>query len=108
MPLIEMVRPSSGAASTMVERSRERYRRAALTTLASFGAQGIATISTLASVPLALGYLGAERYGLWVSVNSLVAIVASADLGVGNGLLNAISEAHGADDRQLARHYLSS
>src|SRR5215213_8385074 len=89
-------------------RSRERYRRAALTSLSSMAANGISFLAKLAVVPLTLGYLGTERYGLWVTISSLAAMLALADLGTGNGLLTAISEAHGKDDREEARRYVSS
>jgi O-antigen/teichoic acid export membrane protein len=89
-------------------RGRERYRRAVLTTL-SFGvARGIAVVTTLVTVPLALNYLGAERYGLWLTITSLVALVAFADLGMGSGLVNVVSAADGADDVEGARRYVSS
>jgi O-antigen/teichoic acid export membrane protein len=107
-PLAMLVRLRPFSSSTVAERSTERYRRAGLTMLASFAAQGTTTLTTLVSVPLALGYLGTERYGLWMSAVSLVAIVAAADLGIGNGLLNAIAEAHGKEDRRLAGQYASS
>jgi len=94
--------------STVETRSRERYRRAALTTLASAAAQGTAILTSLISVPLALNYLGSERYGLWMTVGSLVALLQFADLGIGLGLLNAVSEANGKNDREVARIYVSS
>ena len=49
---------------TPLGRSNERYRRIALTTLSSFGARGVGSVIGLFSVPLLLGYLGKERFGL--------------------------------------------
>lgn len=89
-------------------RSRERHRRVALTALASALAKIISVGTALISVPLTLHYLGPERYGLWMTISSLVAILAFADLGIGNGLLNAISAAHGRDDRAAIRRFVSS
>lgn len=89
-------------------RSKERYRRAALTVLASVAAKGISILTVLISVPLTVGYLGAERYGLWMTISSVVAMLVFADMGMGNGLLNAVSEANGRDDREAARRYVSS
>lgn len=94
--------------STPEGRSRERYRRVALTALASVAARGITFPTKLITVPLALGYLGTERYGLFVTIFSVSAMLALADLGMGNGLLNAISETNGRDDREAARRYVSS
>lgn len=89
-------------------RARERYRRVALTTLASGAAKAISILTMLITVPLTLGYLGAERYGLWMTITSVVLMLGFADLGLGSGLMNAISEAHGQDDRQAAQNYVSS
>ena len=94
--------------STADGRSKERYRRVAWTTLASVAARGVAVLTALVSVPLTLHYLGTERYGLWMTISSTVAMLGFADLGMGNGLLNAISEANGRDDREAAREYVSS
>ena len=89
-------------------RSRERYRRAALTTITSGVARGVTVITWLVTVRLTVRYLGTERYGLWMTITSLVAMMAFADLGLGNGLLNSITEAKGGDDRESVRRYVSS
>lgn len=89
-------------------RSLERYRRAALTSTATVLGRGAGLLATLISVPLTIRYLGAERYGIWMTISSIVALLAFADLGLGNGLLNAISAAHGRDDRDSARRSVSS
>jgi len=79
-----------------------------LGSLAAFGARGIALISSLISVPLTYRYLGAERYGIWMVLVSIITVMGVADLGIGNGIVNAISEASGKDDRELMREYTSN
>ncbi len=80
----------------------------ALTSLASALARGIAILTSLISVPLTVKYLGPERYGMWMTASSVIALLGFADLGMGNGLLNAISESDGKDDRKTAQKYVSS
>jgi O-antigen/teichoic acid export membrane protein len=94
--------------STEEGRSRERYRRAALTTISSAVAMATSLLTTLISVRLTVRYLGMERYGLWMTIISFLAMLSFADLGMGNGLLNAISEAHGKDSHESARKNVSS
>jgi O-antigen/teichoic acid export membrane protein len=94
--------------STPEGRSRERYRRMALTALASAGARVITMATMLIAVPLTLHYLGSERYGMWMTISSIIAMLGLADFGMGLGLLNSISEAHGQDDRLAAERYVSS
>jgi O-antigen/teichoic acid export membrane protein len=89
-------------------RSRERYRRAALTTLASVLGKGVNVFTSLLTVRLTLRYLGTERYGLWMSVTSIVSLLFFADLGIGNGLLNSIAEARGRDDVDAVHRSVSS
>lgn len=89
-------------------RSRERYRRVALTAVSTAGAKVITVITLLISIPLTIHYLGTERYGMWMTISSIVAMMGFADLGIGLGLMNAISEAHGQEDRRAAARYVSS
>src|SRR5690242_2021779 len=80
--------------STEEGRSRERYRSAALTTITSVLAKAVSVCVSLITVRLTIHYLGVERYGLWMTITSVVSLPWFADLGMGNGLLNAIAEAH--------------
>lgn len=89
-------------------RSRDRYRRAGLTGGAGLVAKAIGVLASFILVPLTLGYLGNEQYGLWMTISSASLMLAFADLGIGNGVLNLISEAHGRDDRDMARRAVSS
>ncbi|HEY8489478.1 MAG TPA: hypothetical protein VIO14_00655, partial [Dehalococcoidia bacterium] len=94
--------------STRDGRSLERYRRAVLTTLAAavnrFGAVGVA----LLSVPLALHYLGAERYGLWLTITTATAWLGWLSLGLGPSLLNHLSAATGRDDPEQGRRLVAT
>lgn len=106
IPSLFRLRPHD--TSTEEGRSKERLRRAALTTVSSGAARAIGLAVSLVSVPLTVRYLGPERYGLWVVLVSFIAALGIADLGIGNGLMNTISEAYGRDDRQMARECVTS
>jgi O-antigen/teichoic acid export membrane protein len=88
---------------------RERYRRAGMTASTSYIAKGLTLLMGFVSVPLTVDYLGAERYGVWLTISSLLLWVALTDFGLaGNALVNVLSEAVGNDDRESARHYAAS
>lgn len=80
----------------------------ALSALAAAGAKALSVLTTLISIPLALSYLGDERFGVWSTLSALVLTLQFADLGLGNGVVNAVSSAHGAGDRTTLRRYVSS
>jgi O-antigen/teichoic acid export membrane protein len=94
--------------STPEGRSRERYRLILLSSTAGVAAMGVSALVGLASVPIALAYLGKDAYGLWAVVGSMAAWIALFDPGLVQGLLIAVSEAHGRDDRVAARAYFST
>lgn len=79
-----------------------------LSTLASAMARLVSIVTALVSIPLTLHYLGSERYGMWLTISSLIAVLSFADLGMGNGLLNRIAAAHGRNDRPSIQRYVSS
>jgi len=93
---------------TVEGRAKERQRRIALAALASGLAKLISIATALISVPLTLNYLGVERYGMWMTMSSLIAMLGFADLGVGNGLLTSIASAKGRDDMQAIKADVSS
>ena len=94
--------------STEGGRSKERLRRILLTSISTIGTRVITAIVGIISVPMTLHYLGAERYGLWMAISSFIAMLTFADLGVGNGLFNAVAEAYGKDDYEVMKRYVSS
>jgi O-antigen/teichoic acid export membrane protein len=93
---------------TPESRSHERYKRVGLSALASIAAKAVSLATTLVSLPLTLHYLGNEQYGLWVTITSLAALLGFANLGLGNGLINGMSETLGKNDRVRAAEYVSS
>jgi O-antigen/teichoic acid export membrane protein len=108
-------RRAAGALRRLVERaraaaprSRERYRRAAATFAAQLASQGVALLVLVASVPLALGYLGRERFGLWMTAVAAAELLSFASLGLDKGLLNALAAADGSDDRLAARRLVAT
>ena len=98
----------SDAVELEAERSRERYRRAFLTTAASFGSRGISFVTSILTVRWTLHYLGTERYGMWVTISSFLLLLNFADLGLGNGLTNVVAEGAGREDRVAIQRAVSS
>jgi O-antigen/teichoic acid export membrane protein len=89
-------------------RSDERQRRIALSVLTSALSRLVSVSAGFITIPLTLHYLGPERFGLWMTINSIIAMLSFADFGIGNGLLNSISEANGKNDNNAICKYISS
>ncbi|CAN5605924.1 O157 family O-antigen flippase [soil metagenome] len=89
-------------------RTNERHRRIVLSAAASFAAKAVQSICMLIYVPLALNYLGKERFGLWQTMTALIGSLAISDLGIGNGMISMLAATQGADDRPQARRIISS
>jgi O-antigen/teichoic acid export membrane protein len=90
-------------------RGLERYRRAGITASSSFVAKALNIVISFLSVPLTVHYLGAERYGVWLTISSLITWMSMTDFGLaGNALINVLAEASGKDDRAGAQHYTAS
>ncbi|MEW5991532.1 MAG: oligosaccharide flippase family protein [Chloroflexota bacterium] len=71
-------------------------------------ARSVTLTLSLLTVPLALGYLGPERYGIWIAISSLAALISVVDLGVSAGLINAVTKYDAHGETQRAREAISS
>ena len=85
-------------------RSKEAVRNIAI----SFSAKAISILSNLLVVPLTIHYVNPTRYGIWLTISSIIGWIAFFDLGLGNGFRNKFSEARAKGDMPLARKYLST
>ncbi len=100
--------PRDPASAEDHTRGAERNRRAVMTGSASALARVVQIGTSLITVPLTLKYLGNERFGLWMTISSVLAMAAFADFGVGNGVLNTVAKAFGKDDMEGVRKAVSS
>jgi O-antigen/teichoic acid export membrane protein len=89
-------------------RTRQRGKHIKLTVFTGLIARGSSMLMTIVSVPLTLNYLGPERFGLWMTVTSVISMLTFADFGIGSGLLTVVAEASGRDDHLAIRRYVSS
>ena len=62
----------------------------------------------LVLIPMTLGYLGPVKYGVWLTLGSIVGWAGFFDLGLSNGLRNKLGEALAKDDIQLAKSLVST
>ncbi len=85
-----------------------RSRSAALSGVTALAGKIVSLGTNVVVVRLAYRYLGAERYGMWVTLTSIVMMLSFADLGMSNGLINLVAEALGHDHSREAQRAVSS
>ncbi len=94
--------------SSPTARSDQRYWRIALSASSAALSKIVSIVVQLAMVPLMLSSLGDYSYGLWLTLQSLLGFGAFADLGIGNGAMNAISAAQARGDQDRVNRIVTS
>jgi O-antigen/teichoic acid export membrane protein len=94
--------------STTEGRSKERYRKIVLNAFTNILARGAGIVVGVVTIPLVLHSVGKDVYAFWFAITSFVTWVSLFDFGLINGLVNAISEAYGKDDKKASRGYVST
>jgi O-antigen/teichoic acid export membrane protein len=74
----------------------------------SFFLQSIGIVISLLYVPLLLTSLSQEKYGIWLTLTSILGWFSFFDIGLGNGLRNKLAEAFTNGDLILGRKYVST
>ena len=85
-----------------------RYRRIATAVLSGGTARALSALITLISLPLAVRYLGAERYGVWATIVSVAVWANLLDLGIAHTLTNFISRAYAHQNKIEAGRALTN
>lgn len=76
--------------------------------LSSFFIKGISILVSLVLVPLTIGYINSEQYGIWLTLASIVAWASFFDIGFGNGLRNKLSACIAQNDFKKGKEYIST
>lgn len=74
----------------------------------SFVFKTLAVGLSFLALPMIIGYLGQERYGVWSTLLGVISWAAFFDLGIGNGLRNKVAETLAKEQRSEAALYISS
>jgi len=74
----------------------------------SFILKGISILVGLIYVPLLLNYLSVEKYGIWLTLVSILGWFSFFDIGLGNGLRNKLAETKAKGDLTQSRKYVST
>ena len=70
--------------------------------------KGISMLISFFLLPLTIGYVNSDTYGVWVTVSSIVAWLSVFDIGMGNGLKNKFVEYRARGDNKMVKRYVST
>lgn len=76
--------------------------------LGSFILRGVGILVSLLLVPVTIGYVNAELYGVWLTVASVMTWLHFLDLGFTQGLKNRLTEAIANDDYEKGKSLVST
>lgn len=96
------------AAAGASKRGSSRNLRAVATGATGAITRFVQMGTLLITIPIVIRYLGNERFGLWMTMSSVLAMASFADFGIGNGVLNSVAKAFGRDDIDGIRRAVSS
>lgn len=91
-----------------VGRLSGRSRAVGFFFVTSVGARVLGIACQLIQVPIAMHALGAEAFGLWMTLTGIGNVIAFADFGVGQGAQNKLAEAFAENRRETARELWDS
>lgn len=93
---------------TALHKGNERSVRAKRNVLLTILLKGLGVLIGFIYFPLSLEYLGAVKFGIFLTLLSIVDWFLSFDIGIGLGLRNKFGESVALDDNQKAVHYVST
>ncbi|MEM9917713.1 MAG: MATE family efflux transporter [Bacteroidota bacterium] len=92
----------------MIGKGHERSVRARKNILMAIGFKGIGMLIGFAYFPLSLAYLSPAKFGIFLTLTSMIDWFGELDIGIGNGLRNRLGEAIADGDEESARGYVST
>lgn len=76
--------------------------------IGSFIIKGLSIFTSLMLVPLTLKMLDNEKYGIWITLYSIVTWFNMMDIGLGNGFRNKFAEAVALNDHYKAKKFIET
>ena len=70
--------------------------------------KGLSIITGLVLVPLTIHYINPSKYGIWLTLSSMIAWISFFDIGFTHGLRNKFAEARARGDKSVAKIYIST
>jgi O-antigen/teichoic acid export membrane protein len=93
---------------TFINKGHRRSVKAKKNIIASFFIKGVGIVISLILVPLTIHYINPSRYGIWLTLSSIIGWFSFFDIGLTQGLRNKFAEAKAKGEDELAQIYVST
>jgi len=100
--------PAFTLLNNIINKGQDRSVKAKKNIIASFFIKGLSIGIGLLLVRLTIDYINPSRYGVWLTINSIVAWFSFFDIGLSQGLRNKFAAAVAKGDHSLAQIYVST
>jgi O-antigen/teichoic acid export membrane protein len=94
--------------NNILSKGHQRSVKAKKNIIASFFIRGLSIAISFIVVPLTINYINPSRYGIWLTLSSIVSWFSFFDIGLSQGLRNKFAEAKAKGDDTLAQVYVST
>ncbi|MDB5145914.1 MAG: polysaccharide biosynthesis protein [Mucilaginibacter sp.] len=92
----------------LINQGHDRSVQAKKNIISSFLIKGISICISLVLVPLIINYINPSRYGIWLTLSSIVGWFSFFDIGLTQGLRNKFAEAKAKGDHESSQIYVST
>jgi O-antigen/teichoic acid export membrane protein len=86
----------------------ERYSKVFRGAAAQAASRMIMMVLPLVTIPLTINYLGHERFGMWMAITSLSALLAVTEGGISNALITPVAQANAQGDIAAIRRLVAT
>ena len=93
---------------TQFFKGHERTVKAKKNIIASFFIKGLNIVVGFLMVRITLEYLDQTKYGIWLTLTSIIGWIAFFEIGLGGGLKNRLAVALAKNDNELGKTYVST
>ncbi|RFZ94844.1 polysaccharide biosynthesis protein [Mucilaginibacter conchicola] len=91
-----------------INQGQSRSIKAKKNIITSFLIKGVSISISLVLVPLTINYINPSRYGIWLTLSSIVGWFSFFDIGLTHGLRNKYAEAKANNDDSSVQMYIST
>jgi len=94
--------------SRLIKSDNARSQLVKKNIVAGFFIKAISIVASFLLVPLTIGYISSELYGIWLTLSSIIHWISFFDIGFGNGLRNKLGESLALGNYTKGKIYTST